>query len=45
MKTEAFSKNSFLNIFFIIFGLPVTMCIYINAEYWPEHFFKINFKY
>lgn len=28
-----------------IFSFPVTMCIYINREYWPEHSFKLkNYK-
>ena len=24
----------------MIFRFPVTICIYINTEYWPEHSFK-----
>ena len=24
------------------FSFPVSMCIYINTEYWPENYFKMG---
>ena len=41
IKAKAFWKNSFVKQILHKFSIPVTMCIYINTEYWPEYSFKI----
>ena len=40
IKTKTIWKNCFFNKCYIISRLPVTMCIYINTDNWPEHYFK-----
>ena len=41
IKAKAFWKNSFVKQILHKFSIPVTMCVYINTEYWPEYSFKI----
>ena len=40
IKTKTFWKTSFLRYILYNFSCCVTMCIYINIEYWPEHSFN-----
>ena len=40
IKAKTFWKNSFLRYNLHNFSFPVTMCIYINREYWSKHSFK-----
>ena len=40
IKAKTFWKNSFLKSILYNLSFPVTKCIYINTEYWPEYSFK-----
>ena len=40
IKAKTILKNSFFKQILHNFSFPVTMCIYINTEYWPDHSFK-----
>ena len=42
LKTYTFWRNSIFKEILHNFSFPVTICIYINTEYWLEHFFKKN---